>query len=54
MLVSHGMQVVKQLADRALWLEGGAARMEGPGPEVVEAYLETTGSAKAPSALEDF
>ena len=35
MLVSHGMQVVKQLAERCLWLENGGCPMEGPGDEVV-------------------
>ena len=54
LLVSHGMQVIKQIADRALWLDQGTARMEGPGDEVVSAYLDEMGTAKAPSALEDF
>ncbi len=54
LLVSHGMQVVKQMADRALWLDGGMARMEGPGAEVVGAYLEAMGAVEAPSAMEDF
>jgi ABC-type polysaccharide/polyol phosphate transport system ATPase subunit len=54
MLVSHGMQVVKQLAERCLWLDAGHARMEGSGEEVVSAYLEETGTSKQASALEDF
>jgi ABC-type polysaccharide/polyol phosphate transport system ATPase subunit len=54
MLVSHGMQVVKQLAERCLWLERGDARMEGPGEEVVAAYLEAAGTGKQASAMEDF
>ena len=54
LLVSHGMQVVKQIADRALWLDRGTARMEGPGDEVVAAYLEEMDAAATPSAMEDF
>jgi ABC-type polysaccharide/polyol phosphate transport system ATPase subunit len=54
MLVSHGMQVVKQLAERCLWLDRGVARMEGPGDEVVGAYLEEMDPVKQPSAMEDF
>ena len=53
LLVSHGMQVVKQLADRCLWLER-APRMEGPGDEVVGAYLDEMDPAKQPSVMEDF
>ena len=53
MLVSHGMQTVRQLADRCLWLEGGLARMEGPGEEVVGSYLEAMGTGKKASAMED-
>ncbi len=48
------MQVIKQIADRALWLDRGVTRMEGSGVEVVEAYLDEMGTAKAPSAMEDF
>jgi ABC-type polysaccharide/polyol phosphate transport system ATPase subunit len=54
MLVSHGMQIVKQLAERCLWLDRGEARMEGPGEEVVGTYLEEMGTGKQASALEDF
>jgi teichoic acid transport system ATP-binding protein len=54
MLVSHGMQVVKQLADRCLWLDRGLTRMEGPSDEIIEAYLEEQGSGRKASAMEDF
>jgi ABC-type polysaccharide/polyol phosphate transport system ATPase subunit len=54
LLVSHGMQVVKQLAERCLWLETGNARMEGPADEVVGAYLDSQGVEQQPSAMEDF
>jgi teichoic acid transport system ATP-binding protein len=54
LLVSHGMQVIKQIADRALWLDGGTTRMEGPGDEVVTAYLDEMEAGAKPSAMEDF
>lgn len=54
MLVSHGMQIVRQLADGCLWLDQGVARMEGTGAEVVAAYLEEMGTQKDASAMEDF
>jgi ABC-type polysaccharide/polyol phosphate transport system ATPase subunit len=54
MLVSHGMQIVRQLAERALWLDRGVARMEGPADEVVGTYLEEMGTGRQASAMEDF
>lgn len=54
MIVSHGMQVVRQLADTALWLDRGVVRMVGTGEEVVGTYLEVMGTGKKASAMEDF
>jgi ABC-type polysaccharide/polyol phosphate transport system ATPase subunit len=58
MLVSHGMQAVKRLAERCLWLEHGVVRMEGPGDEVVQAYLDSQQideeSESAAAAMHDF
>ncbi|MEV6550641.1 ABC transporter ATP-binding protein [Streptomyces sp. NPDC051597] len=42
-LVSHGNGTIKQTCDRALWLESGVLRMDGPADEVVAAYEEYTG-----------
>jgi ABC-type polysaccharide/polyol phosphate transport system ATPase subunit len=53
MLVSHGLQVVKQLADRCLWLERGLVRWEAPAADVVEAYLADTNEAADAVAMED-
>jgi len=53
MLVSHGLQVVKQLADRCLWLERGLVRLEGGSDEVVAAYLADTDEAADAVAMED-
>jgi ABC-type polysaccharide/polyol phosphate transport system ATPase subunit len=37
-VVSHEFDVLRKLCTRAVWLEGGRVRMDGPLPEVVEAY----------------
>ncbi len=37
-VVSHDLDMVQELCDRALWLEHGRARMEGPVEEVLAAY----------------
>ena len=38
--VSHALEVVRTLCDRAVWLDGGQARMVGSAGPVVDAYLE--------------
>lgn len=40
--VSHALETVRQLCDRAVWLDRGKARMVGPANEVISAYLEET------------
>jgi len=35
---SHAMYYISMFCDRAIWLEEGALRMEGPAKDVVEAY----------------
>ncbi len=45
LLVSHGLEIVRQLADQCLWLEGGKVRFEGPAEAVVDAYLANDGVA---------
>lgn len=37
-LVSHAMDQIKRLCDRAIWLDKGSVRMVGHAAEVVEAY----------------
>ena len=39
-LVSHAMNAIKNLCDRAIWIEGGVLQMEGEPAKVVEAYEE--------------
>ncbi|MFD5746034.1 ABC transporter ATP-binding protein [Streptomyces sp. NPDC127033] len=41
-LVSHSNKSILETCDRALWLESGTLRMDGPAREVVAAYEEFT------------
>lgn len=55
MLVSHGLQIVRQLADRCLWIDKGHAVVEGPAGDVIDAYLARSGVAPTrPAAMVDF
>jgi teichoic acid transport system ATP-binding protein len=42
-LVSHNNKSIRDTCDRALWLEKGELRMDGPTEEVIQAYEEFTG-----------
>lgn len=42
-LVSHNNKSIRDTCDRALWLEKGELRMDGPTEEVIAAYEEFTG-----------
>jgi lipopolysaccharide transport system ATP-binding protein len=44
--VSHALETVRTLCDRAVWLDGGLARMIGPVGAVVDAYLEEVNRAE--------
>ncbi|WP_240126959.1 ABC transporter ATP-binding protein [Thermomonas alba] len=46
LLVSHDTAAVNALCARALWLEQGRLRMDGPAREVGEAYLESQIAAR--------
>ncbi|GAA3062499.1 ABC transporter ATP-binding protein [Streptomyces roseofulvus] len=41
-LVAHSATAIRQTCDRALWLEAGTLRLDGPADEVVTAYEEST------------
>ncbi|AVZ73339.1 teichoic acid ABC transporter ATP-binding protein [Streptomyces lunaelactis] len=45
-LVSHSNGTITQTCDRAIWLEAGTLRMDGPAKEVVAAYEAVTGGRK--------
>jgi lipopolysaccharide transport system ATP-binding protein len=56
LFVSHNMQAVSQLCDRAILLDGGRIVHEGPSEEIVAHYLQTTagtGSSRSWPDLED-
>jgi ABC-type polysaccharide/polyol phosphate transport system ATPase subunit len=54
LIVSHGLEVVKQLAEGAVWLDRGIVRAEGRADDVVEAYLSDEHIAPTQAtALED-
>ncbi|MFI8915832.1 ABC transporter ATP-binding protein [Streptomyces sp. NPDC053513] len=46
-LVSHSNSTITETCDRALWLEAGTLRMDGPAKEVVAAYEEFTAGPRA-------
>jgi teichoic acid transport system ATP-binding protein len=41
-LVSHSLDVVLDTCNRALWLDQGVLRLDGPADEVVAAYTKST------------
>jgi len=41
LFVSHNSTAVKDICKRAIWLDHGSLKMDGPSAEVVEAYLQT-------------
>ncbi len=43
LFVSHGPDLIRQLCDRAIWLDHGHLRMAGPPAQVLEAYAGSTG-----------
>lgn len=41
LFVSHNLSAITQLCHRAIWLDGGRVRADGPAGTVVESYLES-------------
>ncbi|MEU8225967.1 ABC transporter ATP-binding protein [Kribbella sp. NPDC048915] len=41
-LVSHSLEVVQDTCNRALWLDNGVLKLDGPVDEVVNAYIRST------------
>ena len=39
LIVSHGLDVVRAMADRCLWIDRGEVRLEAPAADVITAYL---------------
>jgi ABC-type polysaccharide/polyol phosphate transport system ATPase subunit len=54
MIISHGLSLIKALADRCVWLEDGLVKQEGHCEEVVDAYLSSDDmSEDDDAAMED-
>jgi ABC-type polysaccharide/polyol phosphate transport system ATPase subunit len=54
LIVSHGLEVVKALAERCVWLDRGLVRFEGSADDVVSAYMDEEHIAStSATALED-
>jgi teichoic acid transport system ATP-binding protein len=54
LIVSHGLEVVKALAERCVWLDRGVVRFEGSADDVVSAYMDEEHiEATSATALED-
>lgn len=41
-LVSHSVQLVRELCNRAVWIEGGITRLQGDVDDVLNGYLKNT------------
>jgi teichoic acid transport system ATP-binding protein len=54
LIVSHGLEVVKALAEGCVWLDRGIVRYEGSADEVVSAYMDEENiESSSATALED-
>lgn len=47
LFVSHNMGAITQLCERALWLNDGQLKLDGPAPGVVTAYLSSGSMARS-------
>ncbi|HEY0583218.1 MAG TPA: polysaccharide ABC transporter ATP-binding protein [Chloroflexota bacterium] len=52
LFVSHNLSAVEMMCQRAVWLDHGTVRLEGPTPEVVRAYLDAVDEALVEDAAE--
>jgi teichoic acid transport system ATP-binding protein len=42
-LVSHGLPAIQKTCNRAIWIDQGKLKMDGPTDDVIEAYTNSTG-----------
>jgi ABC-type polysaccharide/polyol phosphate transport system ATPase subunit len=54
LIVSHGMGIIKRMAEQALWLDHGTVQAEGPSEDIVAAYLEHEEASEDETAMDDF
>jgi lipopolysaccharide transport system ATP-binding protein len=53
LFVSHNMQAVAQLCDRALWLQSGEIVEDGPSAQIVAHYLQRTAGSESSRSWSD-
>jgi ABC-type polysaccharide/polyol phosphate transport system ATPase subunit len=54
LIVSHGLEVVKELAQYAIWLDRGTLLMDGRADQVIDAYFDEEDiQPEEATALED-
>jgi lipopolysaccharide transport system ATP-binding protein len=53
LFVSHNMQAVAQLCDRALWIQAGEIVEDGPSERLVARYLQQTAGSESSRQFED-
>ena len=51
LFVSHNMQTINQLCDRAIWIDGGTIVEDGDPSEVVAHYLQSRRTAAIPDLV---
>ena len=50
LFVSHNMAAVENLCSRAVWIDGGKIRMDGPSQPVIQAYMSSFGGEQSAGA----
>ena len=53
-IVSHGMQAIKDICNRCLWMDEGRVLMDGSPEEVTRAYIDTVRAADEAQLMEKF
>ena len=53
LFVSHSMQAVAQLCERALWIQGGEIAEDGPSEQVVARYLQRVAGSESSRSWSD-
>ena len=50
-LISHGLDQIREMCDETIWLEGGRLAAQGPPDSVIEQYLQVTSSKSLGQAV---
>ena len=49
-MVGHNLEYLKKNCTRALWLDHGQLRADGPAPEVIQKYIDSAGQTQRAAA----